>query len=409
MPDATPRSARWVQSPDDIPELVELITDPERTKLVVGVTTQPTRERPLVDADELAARLGDQADVWVLTDPGHAWELTDSLPPKIDVYGGAVRAWNPIKPGKDPYPSDHPQWTVFGPEDAERIVDQIVEYAKLSDNPPPEFGSVVRGTVTGVRQAGAEIDLETGHPAFASLAHLVQHGEVFHAGDVLMPGMQVNVRVGAWHPQAGRVSVSLRDFAPNPWRRIADVYEPGMLVEGGVSGVTDFGAFIELLPGAEGLLHRSKIADAYVEYVDDYVRPGDRITVRLLSIDPRARKAEVSLIDVDPDEAPVPPASIYPDGPPWLPAVDAPAASAESETQTDSGSDTDSDDPASSAGEPETTGELPHPADGVLEHAAQAAVDAFDARLAELGASEAQAAAWSGRLRAALAGLSEAD
>lgn len=386
MPE-TPHAARWVQSDADVAELAELIRDPERTQLIVGVTTQPSRDRPFVDPDELAARLGDQAQVWVIVESDHAWALTEALPPKIDVYGGAVRAWNPIEAGSQPYPSDHPQWTVFGPEDAERVIEGVSQYAALQENPPPPFGSVATATVTAVRKAGAELELASGHPAFASLGHLVQHGEVFHAADVLMPGMEVKVRVGAWHTQSGRVSVSLRDFAPDPWQRITEVYEPGMLVEGGVVAITAFGAFIELLPGVEGLLHKSKIADAYVEYVDDYVREGDRITVRLLTLEPDQRKAEVSMLDVPPGQAPEPPASIYPGGPPWLP------------------------DPASLKGGPDQVAdprELPDAPDDLLEQATQAAIDAFDARLAELGASEAEAAAHSGRLRAALARLSEA-
>lgn len=385
MPD-TPHAARWVQSDADVAELARLIRDPQRTQLIVGVTTQPSRDAPFLDPDELARRLGERAQVWVIVASDHAWALTEALPPKIDVYGGAVRAWNPIAAGSQPYPSDHPQWTVFSADDAPRVIEGVVEYAALAEHPPPPFGTTSTATVTAVREAGAELELASGHPAFAALGHLIQHGEVFHAGDVLLPGMQVQVRVGAWHPQAGRVSVSLRDFAPDPWQRIAEVYEPGMLVEAGVTAITAFGAFVQLLPGVEGLLHKSKIADAFVEYVDDFVQEGDRITVRLLTLQPDERKAEVSLLDVPADAAPEAPASIFPGGPPWLP-------------------------PRRGAGPPDAvaTEALPDTPDGVLEQATQAAADAFDARLAELGASEAQAAAWSGRLRAALAQLSEAD
>lgn len=319
MTDAAPHTAHWVKTDEDVDTLAELITDPQRTQLVVGVTTQPARQQPLVDADELAARLGDRAQVWVITEADHAWALTEELPDKIDVYGGAVRAWNPIPEDAHVYPSDHPQWTVFGPEDAERILTQLPEYAALADNPLPPFGTASKGVVTAVRQAGAELELESGHPAFASLDHLVQHGEVFHAGDVLTVGQKVTVRVGAWHAQAGRVSVSLREHAPDPWERIDEVYAPGHLIEVGVSGIAPFGAFVELLPGVEGLLHKSKIADAYVEYIEDYVQVGDRITVRLLSLEPQQRKAEVSLLHATPGEEPEPPASIFPGGPPWLP------------------------------------------------------------------------------------------
>ncbi len=56
-------------------------------------------------------------------------------------------------------------------------------------------------TVTTVRKAGAELELESGHPAFAGIDHLVQHGDIYHAADVLQVGQEVTVRTGAWHPQ----------------------------------------------------------------------------------------------------------------------------------------------------------------------------------------------------------------
>jgi predicted RNA-binding protein with RPS1 domain len=329
MSEAIERPARWVEDETQVAELAALVMDPAREKLVVCVTTQPALDRPYVDVDALAEQLGDRADVWVITSADDAWALSEALPPKINVYGGAVRAWQPIPEGKAPYPSDHPQWTVFQEDDAPRVIEQIVEYSKLADNPPPEFGSHATATVTAVRKAGAELTLDTGHEAFASNGHLIQHGEVYHAREILQPGQQVEVRVGPWHAQAARVSVSLRDFAPDPWQRLDEVYRVGAVIDGVITSITHYGAFVELLPGVEGLLHKSKIVDEFVEYVDDFVRPGDRVSVRLKSLDPDEHKAEVSMIDVPEGTIAEPPASVYPGGPPWLP--DSPDAYAEDE------------------------------------------------------------------------------
>ncbi|MFT4035828.1 MAG: S1 RNA-binding domain-containing protein [Patulibacter sp.] len=319
MPEVTPKTAVLVGTDTHVATLAQEIRDPQRTRPVVVVTAKPSAGRPFVDADALAERLGELAAVWLLDDPDLTWTLTDALPPKLDVYGGAVRAYNTLD-GDDPYPSDHPQWTVFNDEEGVRAVELIAGYVELiSRSPLPAFGEVTTATVTTVRKAGAELDLATGHPAFVSIDHLIQHGEVFHAADVVQVGQQVPVRVGAWNPHAGRLSVTMREFAPDPWERLAEVYEPGMLIEGGVTGVTKFGAFVELLPGVEGLLHKSKISNEFVEYVDDYVREGDRLTVRLLDLDPDARKASVGLRDVPAGATAVPPASILPGGPPWLP------------------------------------------------------------------------------------------
>ncbi|MEH3052462.1 MAG: S1 RNA-binding domain-containing protein [Patulibacter minatonensis] len=329
MADAPSAAARSVTTPEDVQALVDAILDPARATPIVGVTAKPSAEQPFIDADALAARLAGKADVWVLTDSDLTWTLTDALPQKLDVYGGAARVWNTLDADdEEPYPSDHPQWTMFNEDEGEKAAGLIAEYIELTGpNPLPAFGDRTKATVTKVFRAGAELLLETGHPGFVSMSHLVQHGEVFHTADVLQEHQEIPVRVGAWNTQAGRLSVSLREFAPDPWERLAEVYQEGDIIEGGVTGVTAFGAFVELLPGVEGLLHKSKIADEFVEYVDDYVREGDRITVELLSLDPRDRKAAVSLRGLPRNPKPIPPASIFPGGPPWLPDPNAaPAA-----------------------------------------------------------------------------------
>ncbi len=423
---ATPIS---VSTPQAVNALVAEILDPERTTPVIGVTSKPSHERPFVDAEALAARLGDRASVWVLTDSELTWTLTDALPRKIDVYGGAVRAWNPIAEGDEPYPSDHPQWTVFNEDEGARALELIAGYVeRIAEQPLPAYGTTMTATVTTVRKAGAELELETGHPAFAGIDHLVQHGDIYHAADVLQVGQEVTVRTGAWHPQAGRISVSLREFAPDPWERLAEVYEPGMIIEGGVTGVTDFGAFVELLPGVEGLLHKSKIADGFVKYVDDYVQEGDRIAVVLLEIDVHRRKAPVSLRDVPRKVKPVTPASVFPGGPPWLPmpegddqsAASSEASSADEASRADAATPAHAGTAASAASQPADApaDAFPDPGYGtqlvslvelVLEHGAgedaalaatlrdalERAVLTFDARLDEVdteGESDAQGA-----------------
>ncbi|MDO9353565.1 MAG: hypothetical protein Q7T55_07710, partial [Solirubrobacteraceae bacterium] len=117
--------ARWVQDESEIAELAALVVDPARERLIVCITKQPSLDQPMIDPDEVFAAVGDKADVWVVTESPHAWALTESLPPKIDVYGGAVRAWAPIPEGKETFPSDHPQWTVFSPDDAPRVMEQM--------------------------------------------------------------------------------------------------------------------------------------------------------------------------------------------------------------------------------------------------------------------------------------------
>ena len=160
--------------------------------------------------------------------------------------------------------------------------------------------------------------LASGQLAFAANAHLAK-GPIYHAREAVQPGQRVRVRVGgARTTRRGTLAVSLRPFAPDPWARLAEAYTPQMNVEGVVVELRGYGALVELLPGASGLLPNAHIAPEYVVHPGDYLSVNDRVVVCLLTLQPELRKAELSLVDADEDAAVEPPASIYPDGPPWL-------------------------------------------------------------------------------------------
>lgn len=313
---------RWVVDEGEVALLAARVVDPKRGEPIVCLTTQPYLQRPMIDPEAVQAALGDDAEVWVITRTPHAWRLTEALPPGLDVYGGAARVWWPVEDVERVDPRDHPLFTIFSPDDADRVIREIGTHVIRRLNPPPTAGTDTTGVVTAVLEHGAEITLISGYPAFAANAHLA-NGPIYNAWEAVREGQSVRVRVsGPPPPSRETIPVSLRPFAPDAWRRLAEVYEPGMDVEGVVVRLRDFGAFVELLPGAEGLLPNARIAREFVADPGDYVGENDRVVVRLRTLDPAQRKAELSLLDVPEDPDVRPPASLYPDGPPWLLAVE---------------------------------------------------------------------------------------
>jgi hypothetical protein len=118
-----------------------------------------------------------------------------------------------------------------------------------------------------------------------------------------------------------RVGVTLLPFEPEPYQRLAEQYVEGALVEGIVSELRNFGAFVEVYPGLYGLVHRSQISTEWVSHPEDVLEPGERVVVRIVRVDPGEGRIDLRLLDVPDDAEAEPPAAIYPDGPPWLPPV----------------------------------------------------------------------------------------
>jgi predicted RNA-binding protein with RPS1 domain len=316
-------AVRWIATDRDVQALARLVADPERPIPLVGITVQPELERPMLDVDALATELGERAEVWVIPNKQHQWQLTEELPEGLDVYGGAVRVWWPIPDPAALQPTEHPTFNVFSEEDAARAVRDVVDYLTTERQPEPARGDDLMATITAVQPNGAELTLETGHLGFVANSHLADNAEIFHAGEVVQEGQKVKVRVSDDPDDSGRdrLRVSMRPHAPSPWKRLAEVYKDGAVVEGVVLRVAPFGAFVALLPGAEGLIHVSRISRDFVDDPYDYVQDGERVIVRILQIDEREGRAELSLIDVPQGAKPEPIPSLYEDGPPFLPPL----------------------------------------------------------------------------------------
>ncbi|KPV43553.1 30S ribosomal protein S1 [Alicyclobacillus ferrooxydans] len=156
-------------------------------------------------------------------------------------------------------------------------------------------GSVVTGTVQRLTNFGAFVDVG-GVDGLVHISELAWH-HVDHPEDVVKPGDTVKVKILKVDPDAGRVSLSVREAMPSPWEQGVQEFTPGSVVTGIVRRIVDFGAFVELKPGLEGLVHISQIAHQHVAQASDVLEEGQEVKVKILSIDPERQRISLSIKD----------------------------------------------------------------------------------------------------------------
>jgi small subunit ribosomal protein S1 len=149
-------------------------------------------------------------------------------------------------------------------------------------------GDVVRGTVTGLRDFGAFVNLG-GADGLIHVSELAWH-RVDHPRDVLKVGQEIDVYVLSLDRDTNRIALSRKRLLSDPWEDALERYHEGMLVEGTVTNVVDFGAFIALDDGLEGLLHLSEMGDGTLKEPHSYVKKGDRLQLRISRLEPDQRR-----------------------------------------------------------------------------------------------------------------------
>jgi small subunit ribosomal protein S1 len=149
-------------------------------------------------------------------------------------------------------------------------------------------GDVVRGTVTGLRDFGAFVNLG-GADGLIHVSELAWH-RVDHPRDVLKVGDETDVYVLNLDRDSNRIALSRKRLLSDPWEDADQRYHEGQLVEGVVTNVVDFGAFIALDNGLEGLLHLSEMGDGSLKEPYSYVKKGDRLSLRISHLEPEKRR-----------------------------------------------------------------------------------------------------------------------
>ncbi|MGQ9511908.1 bifunctional 4-hydroxy-3-methylbut-2-enyl diphosphate reductase/30S ribosomal protein S1 [Thermodesulfitimonas sp.] len=156
-------------------------------------------------------------------------------------------------------------------------------------------GAVVKGIVRRLTSFGAFVDIG-GLDGLLHISEIAWH-RVNHPAEVLKVGQEIEVKVIKIDRENEKISLSRKQVIPDPWETVAEKYPVGSLVEAKVVRLAPFGAFVELEPGVEGLVHISHFADWHVEKPEDVLNEGDRVTLRVLSVDPAGRRIRLSLRD----------------------------------------------------------------------------------------------------------------
>jgi len=173
------------------------------------------------------------------------------------------------------------------------ILDEEYEKKRQDTWETLEEGQVLKGVVRRLTNFGAFIDIG----GVDGLLHVseIAWGRVEHPRDVLSEGQEVEVQVLGIDREKGKVSLGRKQLLSNPWDTAAANYPPGTVVEGKVLRIAPFGAFVEVEPGIEGLVHISQLAPQHVEKTEDVVQVGDVIPVKVLSVDQNAQRMSLSL------------------------------------------------------------------------------------------------------------------
>ncbi len=147
-------------------------------------------------------------------------------------------------------------------------------------------GMVVHGTVRSLMDYGAFVDIG-GVDGMLHVAE-ISWGRVNKPADVLTIGQQIDVQILKVDPKKRRISLGMKQLQPDPWTLAGEKFHVGDRVKGTVSRVTDFGAFVELEPGLDGLIHLSEMSwSKKVRKPSDVVKPGDLVEVVVLAVNPR--------------------------------------------------------------------------------------------------------------------------
>jgi len=164
-------------------------------------------------------------------------------------------------------------------------------------------GLVVEGQISNIVDFGAFVDLD----GIDGLIHIseLSWSHVNHPSEILAIGDTVKVKVLDIDRDRQRISLGLKQTQEDPWQRIVDTYNVNDELEGKVTKVVTFGAFVEILDGVEGLVHISELAPHHVESPREVVHPGDAIRVRILEIDSDRRRLSLSAKRVEDQILPV--------------------------------------------------------------------------------------------------------
>jgi small subunit ribosomal protein S1 len=164
-------------------------------------------------------------------------------------------------------------------------------------------GQVVEGKISNIVDFGAFVDLD----GIDGLIHIseLSWSHVNHPSEVVSIGDDVRIKVLDIDRDRQRISLGLKQTQEDPWQRVVSTHRQGDVLDGKVTKVVTFGAFVEILPGVEGLVHISELADHHVENPSEVVEPGASLNVKILEIDEERRRLSLSIKRVEGQNMPL--------------------------------------------------------------------------------------------------------
>lgn len=171
---------------------------------------------------------------------------------------------------------------------------EINPWSIASQKYPP--GTIVTATVRSLTNFGAFVEMEPGLDGMIHISDLSWTKKYNHPGEALQKGQEIKCVVLEVNEDKRRISLGIKQMTEDPWARaIPEKYIPGHIIKGRIAKVTNFGAFVELEPDLEGLLHISELADHKIDKPQDIVKQDDEVEVKILRVDNESRKIGLSL------------------------------------------------------------------------------------------------------------------
>jgi len=158
-------------------------------------------------------------------------------------------------------------------------------------------GLRVQGKVRNLTDFGAFVELEPGVDGLLHISDMSWTRNVAHPSEILKKAQAIETMVLSVDKEAKRISLGLKQIQPDPWEMVAERYPPGSIVRGKVVRLTDFGAFVELEPGVDGLLHISQMSTRQLNRSEEVVNVGDELALKVIRVDPAERRIGLSLKD----------------------------------------------------------------------------------------------------------------
>jgi small subunit ribosomal protein S1 len=164
------------------------------------------------------------------------------------------------------------------------------------------IGAQVRGRVLSVTDYGAFVELEQGIEGLVHVSEMTWSKRMKHPSKLVKPGDEVDTVILSVNPNDRRISLGMKQLQENPWEQLEEKYPIGAIIEGRVRNLTDFGAFIEIEDGIDGLVHVSNLSwTKRIKHPSEVLKKGEKVKAIVLGVEPENRRLSLGVKQLQPD------------------------------------------------------------------------------------------------------------